>query len=685
MKSLLSFIFTISFTLLSTAQCDIPAPYQGNTGANMTLMLTTPFINSLNLEDSEAYLIAVSSSGLVVGSANVTGVSQTSIAIWGNDNSTNELDGATSNEAISFQLVDGNNIYNVEMSTTINYTTNGLAVQGSPGIINPFCIYGCTSAWAENFNEQATDNDGSCYLNGCMDALACNYTENATIDNGSCTLPGCTDNSYTEYYVQDFIAGCDDGSCSKATADLGIEAEYFTSPVNTGANMTLGLNLSNTTGLEGSTIAAFSDLNNDGVISECVGLSTFQDGFFSLALWGDDASTPENEGLSANEVDLIFAVLNSSGNVMAFNPNPEFTGYTTNGLIVITELDFNVTIYGCMDDSYCNYNEAAEEDDGSCLGNPGCIDDHYVEFDINASCSLEGSCATTWENAYEEAVQNTATLQSELDMTILAAEQAAIDAQNELNAAIATAEQEMYDITDVYMALDSTFNVLNELYTVLVDNYTTINANYEAMQVDYAVTEQVLQITQDELDATIWNAMQDELLATELLNTTITNFDALELDYLVQIEELAAPILIDIIAGWNIIGYTRQVAQDAVATLDAISEQILIVKNNDAEVYWPEFGFNGIGDLIPGQGYQMKTNQMIADYYFPDTQGERLNVTPTVPQWVIDLPVDVHPNDIRSLVKVVNVLGQEVNPEDSLKGTTLIYLYNDASVEKKIK
>jgi hypothetical protein len=672
MKSLLSFIFTISFTLLSTAQCDIPAPYQGNTGANMTLMLTTPFINSLNLEDSEAYLIAVSSSGLVVGSANITGVSQTSIAIWGNDNSTNELDGATANEAISFQLVDGNNIYNVEMSTTINYTTNGLAVQGSPGIINPFCIYGCTSAWAENFNEQATDNDGSCYLNGCMDALACNYTENATIDNGSCTLPGCTDNSYTEYYLQGFIAGCDDGSCSKATADLGIDADYFTTPVNTGANMTLGLNLSNTTGLEGSTIAAFSDLNNDGVISECVGLSTFQDGFFSLALWGDDASTPEIEGLSANEVDLIFAVLNSSGNVMAFNPNPEFTGYTTNGLIVITELDFNVTIYGCMDASYCNYNEAAEEDDGSCLGNPGCIDDHYVEFDVTASCSLEGSCATSWENAYEEAVQNTATLQSELDMTILAAEQATIDAQNELNATIEAAEQEMYDITDVYMALDSTFNTLNELFSVLSDNYETLNANYDAMELDYIATEQALQSTQEYLDATIWNAMQDELLATELLNNTITNFDALELDYQMQIEVLAAPILIDIIEGWNIIGYTRQAAQDAVATLDAISEQILIVKNNDAEVYWPEFGFNGIGDLIPGQGYQVKTNDLINDYFFPDTQGERLNVSPTAPQWVIDLPTDVHPNDIRSLVKVVNMLGQEVNPEDSLKGTTLI-------------
>ena len=668
MKSLLSFIFTISFTLLSTAQCDIPAPYQGNTGANMTLMLTTPFINSLNLEDSEAYLIAVSSSGLVVGSANVTGVSQTSIAIWGDDNSTNELDGATSNEAISFQLVDGNNIYNVEMSTTINYTNNGLAVQGSPGIINPFCIYGCTSAWAENFNEQATDNDGSCYLNGCMDALACNYTENATIDNGSCTLPGCTDNSYTEYYVQDFIAGCDDGSCSKATADLGIEAEYFISPVNTGANMTLGLNLSNTTGLEGSTIAAFSDLNNDGVISECVGLSTFQDGFFSLALWGDDASTPENEGLSANEVNLIFAVLNSSGNVMAFNPNPEFTGYTTNGLIVINELDFNVTIYGCMDVNYCNYNEAAEEDDGSCLGTPGCTDDHYVEFDAIASCSLEGACATTWENAFlneventnllqqnlENEMQNSSDLQNELSETIAAADLAAQNAVAELNSTIAAAE-------------------LGAQEAQAILSNTIIDAEFAAQNAEV------------ELNASIESANQAQIQATNLLDNTIANFETLEGEYLNEIADLSSPILIDIIEGWNIIGYTRQVAQDAVATLDAISDQILIVKNNDAEVYWPEFGFNGIGDLIPGQGYQMKTSQMIADYYFPDTQGERLNVFPTVPQWVIDLPADVHPNDIRSLVKVVNTLGQEVNPEDSLKGTTLIYLYNDASVEKKIK
>jgi hypothetical protein len=57
---------------------------------------------------------------------------------------------------------------------------------------------------------------------------------------------------------------------------------------------------------------------------------------------------------------------------------------------------------------------------------------------------------------------------------------------------------------------------------------------------------------------------------------------------------------------------------------------------------------------------------------------------PTVPQWAINMQVDTHPNDIRTLVRVVNMLGQEVNPESEPKGTVLLYLYNDATVEKKL-
>ena len=636
MKTYLALFIGIVFSFSSIAQCDLPEAFDGNTGGNMTVMLTPALINSLNLTDDNAYLVALNSSDVVIGSAVVAGFSQTTIAIWGDDTQTPEPDGAFANELIKFQLVNGINIYDVEMATPVTYISNGLNPQTLPATVTTYCMFGCTSEWAENYNADATDNDGSCYLNGCMDQNACNYTMYATADDGSCTIPGCTDNTFTEYYHQGYVAGCDDGSCSKATANLGIEAADFSVPENTGSNMTIGFNLANKTGLEGSQIGVFSDLNNDGTIDQCVGLSNFTDAFFSLAVWGDDATSPEAEGLTANQTDVIFAVLNASGSVMAFNPSPEFSGFVANGLSVVTELDFNVTIYGCMDPSYCNYNDQAEEDDGSCAGTPGCIDNDYLEYDATASCNLVGACVTTWQNAYVNEVQTSTQLQLNLEQTETAAAQAALEAQNVLNATVESAELE-------------------------AENAAQALSDAQA------------------------SAAQAALEAQNLLNNTTANFNLAEEGYLAQINELSAPIIIDIVEGWNTIGYTRATSQDVVATFDEIVEYISIVKNNDALVYWPEFGFNGIGDLIPGQGYQIKVTQAIDGYFYPDTQGERIYVSPTVPEWAIALPAELHPNDVRSLVKVVNLFGQEVTPETCNKGTTLIYLYSDASVEKKIK
>ena len=623
MKSLFCFLFSIVFSFISIAQCDLPGSWSGNTGANMTIMLTNDFMNSLIYEDEQSYIVALSSTGGVLGSTTVNGLGQTTIAVWGDDSQTNEIDGAVANESISFQLIDGNKIYDLEMSTPITYQTNSLAVQSNPVITNPFCIYACTSSWAENFNEQATNDDGSCYLSGCMDEIACNYSPNATINNDSCTLPGCTDNTFTEFYHQGYLPGCDDGSCSTTISDLGINSSYFVSPTNTGANMTLGFNLSTNLGLEGNTIAAFSDLNSDGITSECVGLIEIQNGFFTMALWGNDASTDEIDGLQAGDNELIFAVINSEGNVMAFDVNPLFTGYVTNGTFVITEIDLNVIIYGCMDENYCNYDDEVEEDDGSCLGTPGCTDNHFVEFDTNASCNLEGSCSITWESAYLDEEEYSTSLQIDLGTTILAADLAAQEAQAELDLTIAQATQA--DIEANYL-LSATIVASDSLLLATIITSDEILAT-TILEADIAAQE-----AQAELDLTIAQATQADIDANDLLSATIltsdeilavtiTNFNASEDQYLTQIAELESPILFDIIEGWNNIGYTRKVSQDVIATLDAISTHILIVKNNAAEVYWPEFGFNGIGDFIPGQGYQVKTNQMIADYFFPDTQG----------------------------------------------------------------
>ena len=66
---------------------------------------------------------------------------------------------------------------------------------------------GCISVWADNYNENATIDDGSCELNACMSDWADNYDENATIDDGSCFKEGCmlewADN-YDPYATSDY-------------------------------------------------------------------------------------------------------------------------------------------------------------------------------------------------------------------------------------------------------------------------------------------------------------------------------------------------------------------------------------------------------------------------------------------------------------------------------------------------
>ena len=56
-------------------------------------------------------------------------------------------------------------------------------------------------------------------------------------------------------------------------------------------------------------------------------------------------------------------------------------------------------------------------------------------------------------------------------------------------------------------------------------------------------------------------------------------------------------------------------------------EKVEIVKNNAAQVYWPEYSFNGIGDILPGQGYQLKAREDFtikwpATTYPPASNGE---------------------------------------------------------------
>ena len=317
-------------------------------------------------------------------------------------------------------------------------------------------------------------------------------------------------------------------------------------------------------------------------------------------------------------------------------------------------------IPGCTDESAFNYDANATSDDGSCVSVVnGCTDSDASNYNGDANTS-DDSCIS-WEEL-------AASLQSQLDAIVPedGISQADVDAQADLSygygygdgAASVTPEDgvSQADVDSVQALLDA---------VVPEDGVSQSDVDAQAdLSYGYGYGDGAASVTPED-------------------GVSQADVDSVEVLLAAALESACSPIFVDIVAGWNILGYTLPVAQDVAATLTSIEANILIVKDNNAEVYWPEFGFNGIGDFTPGQGYQIKTDAAIAAYTWPSTD-ERISMSLSVPQWAVDMEVDVHPNDIKSLVKVVNMLGQEINVEDQFKGEVVLYLYNDGTVEKKI-
>ena len=80
-------------------------------------------------------------------------------------------------------------------------------------------------------------------------------------------------------------------------------------------------------------------------------------------------------------------------------------------------------------------------------------------------------------------------------------------------------------------------------------------------------------------------------------------------------------------SGWNMIGYLRTDEVSAVSILADINDagNLIIAKDYLGNVYLPEWGFNGIGLMEPGKGYQVKTIAEGTLWYLPMSQEYRNN------------------------------------------------------------
>ena len=68
--------------------------------------------------------------------------------------------------------------------------------------------------------------------------------------------------------------------------------------------------------------------------------------------------------------------------------------------------------------------------------------------------------------------------------------------------------------------------------------------------------------------------------------------------------------------GWSLFGYTCIESIDVIDAFIEISDKIVIAKDYNGLAYFPEYEFNGIGDLVYGMGYQIKLTEEIENFQF---------------------------------------------------------------------
>ena len=71
-------------------------------------------------------------------------------------------------------------------------------------------------------------------------------------------------------------------------------------------------------------------------------------------------------------------------------------------------------------------------------------------------------------------------------------------------------------------------------------------------------------------------------------------------------------------SGWNMVTYLRDNELDAVEALNSVVTNLVIVKNSAGNIYFPLFNINTIGNMIPGQGYQIYLNAEDSLVYPPN-------------------------------------------------------------------
>ena len=201
---------------------------------------------------------------------------------------------------------------------------------------------GCTDSNADNYDDEATLDDGSCIFSGCTDTNACNYSQIATNDDGSCLFFDCNDECGGNTIVDECgicggtgpLEGYDcDGNVIELQSPWGNSSGC--DPFN---NHTIAFTVSD--GLNLGDFVGLFYASNDGdlVLSQAV---EYTGETFYFTACGDDVTTEEKDGFDVGE-SFIWQLWPAGGDC-AYNIDPDYSPnqvssnqYQVNGISQVT-------------------------------------------------------------------------------------------------------------------------------------------------------------------------------------------------------------------------------------------------------------------------------------------------------------------------------------------------------------
>jgi hypothetical protein len=506
-------------------------------------------------------------------------------------------------------------------------------------------VYGCLNVTYVEYNSDANVDDQSCIniINqGCTNELYVEYNELANTNDGSClelSINGCTDNSYLEYNE---LANTDDGTCEEFIV-LGCTDELM-------------YNYDETANVDDSSCYMLTEGCTDSMYFEYDSLANFDDGTC-------------DEFIIMGCMDNQFIEFNSEANLSDGSCEDLLIPGCTNALYLQFSSLANINdgscetliILGCTDPTMYNYFPTANTDNGGCFSLTS-FELNPLDFQFNMSITAqieespgEFSTNTTDSIILISSVTNEVSGFATLEYIPFGVNNyyAFITAysnnlSDDLNVYVMTsgANQNNQIIDNLEFIPNSMIGSVSDPLILSIGassgNYGCTNPNalnYNSLaninngscvilgctNSDY--TEYFVEANQDDGSCLItWQAAYQSQLVN--YNLVVDSLNQANISILSLEESLGSDgntnstdsrlidHFIDFPNGWSLFGYNCYNSMDMATAFDSISDRVIIIKDETGSSFLPEYNFNGIGDLIYTEGYQIKTSEEITEFQF---------------------------------------------------------------------